>query len=382
MSINEYAFSGIHQCKLPFASSFEANFSRKSRLYCWIKQKRLVDLPAEVNYRQCFLTAALTWRYWLACLVSFSSDQRTPDLWYWPCLLLPICNKVSTLTTNCLVIFVDYFCSAVSSSCFCKRKLLDKCVAEEHSKRFFENAFSTLSLSVGLWRHCIHLSINLTNLGKTFSHVHSTAMPHMRKPINVTWCHALWCHRPGTRILRKSFAGLFTDMSIDCSKSVVFGGSRQIWILLASKRHATALVTCPLKLSMITSAGVLSSKDLCVHSTYGMMMFFTKNHGFLIGPMLGGMRYIPIRRKLVVGMTAWWFTLVNNLYREKITHKWATKYSLDETFMVSSSYIHSLGTLLVHGPGVGWHNLDTCLIPVQNHFGWDFFHPHRGYNFI
>ncbi len=59
-----------------------------------------------------------------------------------------------------------------------------------------------------------------------------------------------------------SFACLLTDTSIGWSRSVVLGGSRQTSMLFNSKRSVTELV----KLSMMTNAGVSSSKAPRVHS--------------------------------------------------------------------------------------------------------------------
>ena len=45
------------------------------------------------------------------------------------------------------------------------------------------------------------------------------------------------------------------------------------------------------------------------------------DHGLLVGPMFGRMCDVPIRRKLVAGMTACCYTLVDELDRQKVTHK-------------------------------------------------------------
>ena len=54
------------------------------------------------------------------------------------------------------------------------------------------------------------------------------------------------------------------------SWSVVFGGSRQTWMLLDSKSSVTVGVIWPLKLSIITNAGVSSLKEALADLMYGI----------------------------------------------------------------------------------------------------------------
>ena len=87
--------------------------------------------------------------------------------------------------------------------------------------------------------------------------------------------------------------------------------------------------------------------------------------------MFGRMCDVPIRRKLVAGMTACCFTLIDDLDRQNVTDKLATKDSCDETLVIDSNHLHSLGTLPVHGPSGGQYDLNPRLIPVQNQLCWD-----------
>ena len=61
---------------------------------------------------------------------------------------------------------------------------------------------------------------------------------------------------------KKLLAGLFTDMSTGCNRSVVFVGSKQTWRLHFSSRVVTFLVTCRLKLSIITTHGLVLWKNV------------------------------------------------------------------------------------------------------------------------
>lgn len=59
--------------------------------------------------------------------------------------------------------------------------------------------------------------------------------------------------------LRKYLAGLFTSMSVGCSKSVVFTGRRHIVMLCTSRNSFIVAVICPLKFSMMTRAAWFGS---------------------------------------------------------------------------------------------------------------------------
>ena len=59
-------------------------------------------------------------------------------------------------------------------------------------------------------------------------------------------------------LFRKTFACLFTEISISCNRSVQFVGSRQTSMSFASNREFTSSVTWPLNVSMIT-------RVLCCH---------------------------------------------------------------------------------------------------------------------
>ena len=53
----------------------------------------------------------------------------------------------------------------------------------------------------------------------------------------------------------------------------MLGGSKQTWILFCSRSLLTDLVTCPLKLSVITRAAALSPTVSHTFFTWGTMMW-------------------------------------------------------------------------------------------------------------
>ena len=86
-------------------------------------------------------------------------------------------------------------------------------------------------------------------------------------------CDITWCaYHSSKHLIKKSFAGLFTEKSMGWSKSVVFDGNRLTWMLWPSKRSVIPLEIWRLKLSRMTKAEVSASKVCQLAFTYGMMM--------------------------------------------------------------------------------------------------------------
>ena len=81
----------------------------------------------------------------------------------------------------------------------------------------------------------------------------------------------------------------------------------------------TALMIWPLKLSMMTSAGVSSSKDMSICHIWQDDVFNILDHGLLVGPVLGGVSDIPIRWELIVWVTAVGCTFVDQLDWKEIS---------------------------------------------------------------
>ena len=104
--------------------------------------------------------------------------------------------------------------------------------------------------------------------------------------------------------------------SIGWSRSVMLGDSRQTWMLFDSKRSITEV---PLEIVYddqcwcVLFEGFPSRLDIWNNDFLHIL-----DHGILIWPMLGRMRDVPIKRKLVVGgVTAWCLVLINDLDRQK-----------------------------------------------------------------
>ena len=75
-------------------------------------------------------------------------------------------------------------------------------------------------------------------------------------------------------LYRKVFASLFTEMTINCNRSVQLGGTRQASMSFASNREFISSVTWPLKLSMIT-------KHICCQK-YPSSHFLCREGWFLV----------------------------------------------------------------------------------------------------
>ena len=110
--------------------------------------------------------------------------------------------------------------------------------------------------------------------------------------------------------LSQAFA---TEMSIGYCRLFVFGGTRQVWTLWLSNSSVTASVTCPLKLSILTIAGLSSPCNYWVCSTNGKKtIVYILDQGLLSGLMIWFMGYIPSSWESKGRMTSVGFPFVNN----------------------------------------------------------------------
>ena len=135
---------------------------------------------------------------------------------------------------------------------------------------------------------------------------------------------------------------------------------------ISSRCSMTALVIWPFKIVHYYQRWNVIFKA-CAYSCYiwDDDVLNVPDYGFLIGPVPWWMGNIPIRRKLIVGMTVVGFLSIYHLHWKEISSEGTTKYSGDQVLIVDSGDFHSVRTLSVHCASAGWHNLDSCLIPVK-----------------